>query len=159
MKYDNYYKSLITDYLLQVYRKSTIKYLYQRTTTNQCRQKNLMNGLLSTFFLKDFDMFFNNYMSSNNLAHEALTALNHFLPALNDMFDLYESLSNVENAKINWYSYANITSSGNIIRAKSLYYNEPSFSDVSVNMNEEEFENYNTDDGVCFGKVISCIFI
>jgi hypothetical protein len=43
-----------------------------------------MNGLLGTFFLKDFDDFFNNYKSTNDLADEALTALYQFLPTLND---------------------------------------------------------------------------
>jgi len=31
-----------------------------------------------------------------------------------------------------------VKSSGNYIRAKSLYYDEPSFSDVSINMSSEE---------------------
>src|SRR4051794_12173273 len=97
-----------------------------------------MNGLLGTFFLKDFDPFFNDYKSKNILAHEALMALDHFFPSLNEFLDLCEDLSNAENAKIRWYSYANLTSSGDIIRAKSLYFYKPSFSDVSINMSEEE---------------------
>ena len=129
------------------------------TAINQRRQKSPMNGLLGTFFLKDFDTFFNDYRSNNILAHEALTALNHFLLALNEFFDLFEGLTDAENTKISWYSYANVDSSGDIIRAKSLYYNQPSFSDVSVNMSEEESEDYNTDEGVCFGKVILCMFM
>jgi hypothetical protein len=40
-----------------------------------------------------------------------------------------------------------------MIRAKSMYYNELAFSDVSINMSEEESEDYNTDEGACFGKV------
>ena len=43
-----------------------------------------MSGLLGTFLLKDFDNFFDNYKSENVLADEALTALKHFLPVLND---------------------------------------------------------------------------
>ena len=112
-----------------------------------------MNGLLGTFFLKDFDTFFINYKSNNILANEALTALTHFLPALNEFFDLCEDLTSVENTKIRWYSYTHITSSGDYIRAKSKYYNKLSFSDVSINMSEEESEDYNTYDGACFGKV------
>ena len=90
-----------------------------------------MNGLLGTFFLKDFDDFFNNYKSTNDLADKALTALYQFLPTLNDFFDLCEGLTDVTNCKISWYSYTNATPSGDYIRAKSKYYNEPSFSDVS----------------------------
>jgi hypothetical protein len=112
-----------------------------------------MNGLLDMFFLKDFDEFFNNYKSTNDLADEALTAFEHFLPALNEFFDLYEGLTDAINCKISWYSYTNAIPSGDYIRAKSKYYNEPSFSDVSINMSEEETEDYNTDEGSCFGKV------
>ena len=112
-----------------------------------------MSGLLDTFLLKDFDDFFDNYKSENVLADEALTALNHFLPALNDFFDLCENLTDANNSKISWYSYTNITSNRDYIRAKSKYYNELSFSNVSINMNEEETEDYNTDKGACFSKV------
>ena len=39
-----------------------------------------------------------------------------------------------------------------------MYYNEPSFSDVSINMSEEEIEDYNTDMSACFGKVYVGLF-
>ena len=125
----------------------------------QRQRKTSMNGLLGTFFLKNFNEFFNNYKSTNVLADEAIMALEYFLPALNEFFDLCEDLSNVENAKIRWYGYTNITFSGDYIRAKSRYYNEPSFSDVSINMSEEESEDYNTDEGACFGKIQYFIII
>ena len=57
------------------------------------------------------------------------------------------------NTEVSWYGYANVESSGDYIRAKSMYYNEPSFSDVSINMSGEEIEDYNMDMDACFGKV------
>jgi hypothetical protein len=39
------------------------------------------------------------------------------------------------------------------VRAKSNYYNAPAFSDIAINMNEEEAKEYNTVDGMCFAKV------
>ena len=120
------------------------------------RSKKTMNGLLGSFSLEGFDEFFDNYKRNNILAQEALTAINQFFPALNEFFDLFDNLTEEEvigNNEISWYGYANVESSGDYIRAKSLYYNEPSFSDVSVNMSEEEVEDYHTDDGICFGKV------
>ena len=119
-----------------------------------------MGGMLDTFFLKDFDDFCNDYKSKNALAHEALTAFEHFLPVLNDFFDLFEGLSDADNAKISWYSYTSVASS-DYIRAKSLHYNKPSFSDVSINMSEEETDGYNTYESACFSKVryrISLVF-
>ena len=73
--------------------------------------------------------------------------------ALNEFFDLFEDLTDVKNAKIRWYSYTNAVLSGDYIRAKSRHYNEPSFSDVSINMSEEETNNYNMVKGAYFGKV------
>ena len=133
-----------------------MKYLRQHTVTSKRRQqKTSMNGLLGAFLLKDFNMFFDNYKLTNILASEALLALEHFIPVLNEFFDLCDDLTEemVRDAKVSWYSYTNITPSGDYIRAKSMHYNEPSFSDVSINMSEEEFDDYNTYDGTCFGKV------
>ncbi|CAB5359327.1 unnamed protein product [Rhizophagus irregularis] len=94
------------------------------------------------------------------LACETLTALEYFLESLNEFLDLCEGLTDNETINISWYSYANISSSGNYIRAKSLYYNEPSFSDVSISMSEEESEDHNTaEGGACFGKVLMLINI
>ncbi|PKK56742.1 hypothetical protein RhiirC2_721673, partial [Rhizophagus irregularis] len=148
-----------TDQMIKsVYRKGIIKYLLQRTNVNRRKQKTLMNSLLGTFNLQDFDAFFNNYRSNNSLAREALTALEYFLESLNEFLDLCEGLTDNETINISWYSYANISSSGDYIRAKSLYYNEPSFSDVSISMSEEESEDYNTaEGGACFGKVLMLI--
>jgi len=120
-----------------------------------------MNGLLGTFCLENFDAFFDDYKSRNTLAHEALTALDHFLQALNTFFDLDDDLTENmvnKNNEIHWYSYANV-SNGDYIRAKSMYYNELAFSDVSINMSEDEAEEYNTDAGACFGKVCYSIEI
>ena len=136
-----------------------MKYLRQHTSVGRRQYKSKMNGLLGTFLLNDFDNFFNNYKLNNTLAQEALIALDNFLPALNDFFDLCEDLTDAKNSKIRWYSYTNVASSGDYIRAKSVYYNEPSFSDVSINMSEEETEDYNTDEGACFSKVRYYVFI
>ena len=51
------------------------------------------------------------------------------------------------------YGYVNVKSNSDYIKAKSMYYNEPLFSDVSINMSVKEIEDYNMDIGVCFGKV------
>src|SRR2546429_5257705 len=135
--------------------KCNFKYLHQQTAVRLRYQKTPINGLLGTFFLQDFDSFFDNYKSKNILANEALLVLEHFISTLNEFFDLCDGLTEemAKDTKINWYSYTNISSSGNYIRAKSKYYGGPSFSDVSININGEESEDYNTYEGACFSKV------
>jgi hypothetical protein len=127
-------------------------------STNGCKttlSKNTYERLVGNIFLQDFNSFFDNYKSKNILANEALLALEHFIPTLNEFFDLCDGLTEemAKDTKINWYSYTNISSSGDYIRAKSKYYGGPSFSDVSINMSEEESEDYNTHEGAYFGKV------
>jgi hypothetical protein len=115
-----------------------------------------MNGLMGTFSLPMFDNFFDAYKATNTLAPEALMALDHFLPALSKFFDLCEGLDEdmvTNSTKINWYSYTNMVASGDYIRAKSKHYNQPEFSNVSINMSEEEADDYTTDEGLCFAKV------
>src|SRR5947207_8094426 len=115
-----------------------------------------MNGLLGKFSLENSEEFFNNYKVNNTLAQEVSTALDQFILSLNEFFDLYEDLSKemlMGNTEVSWYGDANVESSDDYIRAKSMYYNKLSFSDVSINMSGEEIEDYNTDMGVCFGKV------
>ncbi|CAG8791759.1 8442_t:CDS:1, partial [Cetraspora pellucida] len=51
---------------------------------------------------------------------------------------------------IKWYSYTNRAASEDYIRATSNYYNEPSFSDVSISVDESE--EFRTDNGTCFCK-------
>ena len=76
------------------------------------------------------------------------------------VFDLCDDLTEemvANNTEISWYGHANVVS-GDYISAKSMYYNELLFSNVSINMSGEEIEieDYNTDSGACFGK--ACIF-
>jgi hypothetical protein len=128
----------------------------EHTKQRKQRNKQLMSGLLGKFSLENVDEFFDGYKLNNTLAQEALTAIDQFLPALNEFFDLFDNLTEemvTQNTKISWYSCANLESSGDYIRAKSLYYNEPSFSDMSINMSVEEIKDYRTDDGTYFGKV------
>jgi len=104
--------------------------LRQQTAVRLRYQKTPMNGLLGTFFLQDFNSFFDNYKSKNILANEALLALEHFIPTLNEFFDLCDGLTEemAKDTKINWYSYTNISSSDDYIRVKSKYYDEPSLT-------------------------------
>ena len=117
-----------------------------------------MNSLITTFSLSGFNQFTSLYKQTNNhLAPEVLLAFEQFLPALNKFFDLFEDLTEemvAGNMTINWYSYITAASSGDyILCANSKYYYNSEFSNISINMNKEEINDYRTDQGICFGKV------
>ena len=116
-----------------------------------------MNNQLGEFSITFFDEFVEAYKVTNTLAPEALAAFEHFIQALNDFLDTFKDLTEeiVKDIKIHWYSYS-IAANGDYIRAKSKHYYEAAFSNVTVNMDVEDAEDYNTDDGICFGKV--CCF-
>jgi hypothetical protein len=125
-------------------------------TASQRNRQTAMGGLLGEFTLETFNEFFNAYKATNVMAPEALMVLEHFFPALNEFFDLCDNLTEdmiMDHVKVYWYSYTNMVASSDYIRAKSKHYYEPEFSNVSINMSEEDTQNYNTDDGACFGKV------
>lgn len=77
-----------------------------------------------------------------------------FIDSLNEYFDFIEDITDedVEKTLIKWYTNAFVGGT-DIVRAKSNYYNASAFSNIAINMNEEEAEEYNTVDGICFAKV------
>ncbi|CAB4387168.1 unnamed protein product [Rhizophagus irregularis] len=133
-------------------------YTYISTTSiNKQHSKSTMNGEIATFKLSLFDEFITTYKANNVLAPEALEAFNQFIIALNRFFSLLEEFANndvnYETITIKWYSSAVISSSDSI-RANSNWYKQAVFDNISINMHSEEVENYITQDGMCFGKVL-----
>ena len=76
------------------------------------------------------------------------------IDSLNEYFNFIENITieDVEATLIKWYTNA-MVGGIDIVRAKSNYYGTSAFSNIAVNMNEAEAENYNTLDGACFAKV------
>ena len=94
------------------------------------------------------------------MQHHYSSPLNYNV--LNAFFDLVDDLHEetiINNTSISWYSYTNVAASGDYIRAVSKYYNEPEFSNVSINMSVDEADDYNMDKGTCFGKVFILFII
>jgi hypothetical protein len=123
-------------------------------TTEQHFKELSMNGLLGNFSLETADNFFLSYMEKNKLASEALLAFEHFFLSLNKIFDLYKDLTEdviTGDTTIKWYRYTNMSTSNDYIRATNKYYNEPSFSNVAISVDESE--EFKTDNGTCFCKV------
>ena len=104
--------------------------------------------------MSKFNEFVNEYKITHQLVSEVEKAFDIFIDSLNQYFDLIEDITNedVESTFVKWYTHATVRGTG-IVRAKSNYYNASDFSNVAVNMNEEEVESYNTVDGTCFAKV------
>ncbi|GBB91572.1 hypothetical protein RclHR1_18950001 [Rhizophagus clarus] len=150
----------ISQMLRTVQRRSIVKYLYQLLNVNTKSVKqssSTMNDEIATFKLSLFDEFVTSYATTNTLTSEALVAFDQFLQALDKFFNLYEELTENQmenrNIFIKWYKSA-IISSGDTIRAMSDWYNQAIFDNISININSDEIDKYDTCDGMCFGKVL-----
>ncbi|CAG8557576.1 9276_t:CDS:2, partial [Funneliformis mosseae] len=98
---------------------------------------------------------------NNGLTSEALEAFDQFLTMLNRYFNILEKLTNntianndINNETITIKWYGSVISSSNTIWANSNWYQQAVFDDISINMHNDEIENYITSNGMCFGKVL-----
>ena len=139
-------RDTIINYLQRITSPSSIKKHQHRTST--------LGSFEGSFTLPTFNEFVNTYTATNYLAPEAEEAFNVLIDSLDQYFNFIENITDedVKATLIKWYTNA-IVSGNDIIRARSNYYGTPAFSNVAINMNEEETENYNTFDGICFAKV------
>jgi hypothetical protein len=87
---------------------------------------------------------------------ERILGLEKLPEGIDIYFKVYENINTSQFKKetINIALFESVKlKSGQIIRASNSFYNEPFFSDVSIQMIEEEASKYETDDGICYGKV------
>ncbi|GBC32176.2 kinase-like domain-containing protein [Rhizophagus irregularis DAOM 181602=DAOM 197198] len=143
-------------YNLSFRRDSILNYLRKITTSSTRKRQTLtLRNIEGSFTLSNFYEFVNTYKITHHLAPEAEKAFDVLINSLNEYFDLIENVTNedIEETLIKWYTNATI-GQVDIIRAKSEYFGTPVFSDIVINMNEEEAEDYNTFNGMCFAKLL-----
>ncbi|CAB4429251.1 unnamed protein product [Rhizophagus irregularis] len=151
----NWAKEFIFLFMPIVRRDSILNYLRKITTSSTRKRQTLtLRNIEGSFTLSNFYEFVNTYKITHHLAPEAEKAFDVLINSLNEYFDLIENVTNedIEETLIKWYTNATI-GQVDIIRAKSEYFGTPVFSDIAINMNEEEAEDYNTFNGMCFAKV------
>ncbi|CAG8710182.1 16888_t:CDS:2, partial [Funneliformis mosseae] len=112
-----------------------------------------LGSIKGSFILTTFDTFINTYKVTHHLASEAKIIFDMLINSLNQYFDFIEDITkdNVKTTLVKWYINAIIRET-DIIRAKSNYYSSLTFSNITINMNEKETQNYNTFDSTCFAK-------
>ena len=76
------------------------------------------------------------------------------IDSLNKYFDYIKNITDgdVKKTLIKWYTNTFIRRT-DTIQAKSNYYGISAFSNVAINMDEKEAENYNIFNGTYFAKV------
>ncbi|CAB4422840.1 unnamed protein product [Rhizophagus irregularis] len=124
-----------------------LKRITSSTSAKKHRQTSTLSSIKESFLLSDFNEFINEYKAIYHLAQEDEKAFDILIEALNQYFDFIEGINDddVKATLIKWYTNASIGI--DTVHANTKYYNAPTFSNVAINMNEEEAKNYHTVDG------------
>lgn len=96
-----------------------------------------------------------------NWSSERILGLNELPKEMDEYFEIFENMSasEFEEETINITLFESVKlPCGKIIRASDSFYNAPFYSDVSVQMSEEEALDYESNDGKCYGKVCCKFF-
>jgi len=137
----------------------TDKQLPQRQHA-QRSQPLLLSALIGEFLLSHINEFFQSYRTSAQPVSEIVDGFDHLIESLDKFFDClddFEEDLDLQDTKIQWYANAKIAS-GELAHTTNKFYNYPTFSDISLRMNESESNDYRTNNGTCFAKVIYYLY-
>ena len=146
----------------KVRRQDIFMTLVSKLQSRSCKNKHYC-GIVSKKFIHKMTLHtiyqtidqLKNTQSSNNLW---VCGFEKLKSCIYDYFQDVEewSLQDIENEiiKINVVEFAYLDNDNNvIICATPNYYGQASFSDVCVEMDESEQDDYLTDNGLCYAKV------
>ncbi|CAB5345933.1 unnamed protein product [Rhizophagus irregularis] len=152
----------------QLYRASS-KYYDSYIKTSRIYSNHIYHGIISKKFIKKLtqhtiDQFIDQIRNNQNLNN--LLWLRSFEKLKSCIYDYFQdieewSIQDIENEtiKINVSEFAYLDNSQNhiIICATPNYYGQACFSDVCIEMDESEQDDYLTDNGLCYAKVLLII--
>ena len=136
---------------MQCIKGSILHTMKKRITTN----KALFQNGFKTFCLTNYAILLHE-AKELNWNSERILGLKELPKGMDEYFEIFENIivSELEKEAINVTLFESVKlPNGKIVRASNSFYNEPFFSDINVQIVEEEVSNYETDDGKCYGKV------
>ena len=88
-----------------------------------------------------------------NISNKMKTAFQNLTGCLKQYLELFDNSDIINDALIKIYRSITLEN-GAIVRATSNFYNKEWFSEVAISMSSEESDDYISDQGICYGKVI-----
>jgi len=85
-----------------------------------------------------------------NLDKKMVKGFEKFIDCLNEYLKILKITS--EGCRIKIYSSVTLKNSA-ILRTKNDFHHRPWFSNIAVNMNDEELSDYLSDEGICYAQV------
>ncbi|RHZ90142.1 hypothetical protein Glove_7g33 [Diversispora epigaea] len=92
-------------------------------------------------------------MNDPNINDNMIKGFNRFLECFDEFLDNILEVKNIKECDIIIYDTA-ILENGSIIRAKNKFHDKPWFSNVAISMDSNESSDYQSDEGLCYGKIL-----
>ena len=135
---------------MQIWQKDLIGTTKQIT---KIREKGKLSGKLYNIYFSSLENHLKVFRQLEIIDPLQLEGMENLRTSLDIFMKNMSIISlNKDSSFIQLYKSATLIST-DIIRADPSYNNTPWFSDVAIFMDETADTNYNTDQGVCFGKV------
>ncbi|RHZ81799.1 hypothetical protein Glove_117g343 [Diversispora epigaea] len=164
------YESLHKDFVKIPYRMSNKKNVEDQimktlkrqdiiNVINKKQKKKKLTKLLnfsSKFFetkLTKANIYFCEKINDPNINDNMIKGFNQFLECFDDFLDNILEVKNIKECDIIIYGTATLEN-GSIIKAKNKFHDKPWFSNVAISMDSNESSDYQSDEGLCYSKIL-----
>ncbi|RHZ82132.1 hypothetical protein Glove_114g203 [Diversispora epigaea] len=103
--------------------------------------------------LTEANIYFCEKMNDPNINDNMIKGFNQFLECFDDFLDNILEVKNIKECDIIIYGMATLEN-GLIIRAKNKFHDKLWFSNVAISMDSNESSDYQSDEGLCYGKIL-----
>ncbi|RHZ83388.1 hypothetical protein Glove_95g46 [Diversispora epigaea] len=164
------YESLYKDFVKIPYRMSNkkntedqiIKTLKRQDIINVInkKQKKKKPTKLLNFSSKLFEtklteayIYFCEKINDLNINDNMIKGFDQFLECFNDFLENILEIKDIKECDIIIYGMATLEN-GSIIEAKNKFHDKPWFSNVAISMDSNKSSDYQSDEGLCYGKIL-----
>jgi hypothetical protein len=103
--------------------------------------------------LTEADIYFCEKIKDPNIDINMINGFKQFLECFDSFLEDILKVDDIEECDIIIYGTATLEN-GSIIRATNKFHNKPWFSNVAISMDPDESLDYQSDEGLCYGKIL-----
>ncbi|RHZ57009.1 hypothetical protein Glove_395g100 [Diversispora epigaea] len=103
--------------------------------------------------LTEANIYFCEKINDPNINDNMIKGFNQFLECFDDFLDNILEVKNIKECDIIIYGTATLEN-GSIIRAKNKFHDKSWFSNVAISMDSNESSDYQSDEGLCYSKIL-----
>jgi hypothetical protein len=103
--------------------------------------------------LTEADIYFCEKIKDPNIDIDMINGFKQFLECFDSFLEDILKVDDIEECDIIIYGTVTLEN-GSIIRATNKFHNKPWFSNVAISMDPDESLDYQSDEGLCYGKIL-----